>query len=141
MNVRRSAGGDVIILSRGERLFESLTTYAQVNGITHASFQAIGALEDVTIGYYELATREYHFTTYSETFEVASMQGNVTLVEGNPFVHVHAVLSRCDTSLACIGGHIKDARVAVTLEIHARRGEESLVRLHDDTIGLKLISL
>ncbi len=141
MRHRREDTLDVIVLARGESLIESLTTLAAQEGITHASFQGIGAVEDVTIGYYELATKEYHFNTYTETFEVASMQGNIALVEGKPFVHVHAVLSRCDETLGCIGGHIKDARVAVTLEIHLRRGVEAITRLPDDTIGLKLITL
>lgn len=138
---RKTSDGYVAILQRGDLLMDCLMRIARAEGITHASFQGIGAVEDVTIGYYELATKQYHFNTYTETFEVASMTGNITLVEDEPFVHAHAVLSRCDESLACIGGHIKDARTAVTLEVHLRCGAEALVRLPDDTIGLKLISL
>lgn len=141
MKARREGEGSVLVLSRGDALMSSLAAWAEQEGVSHASFQGIGAVEAVTIGYYDLPQKQYHFNTYPETFEVASMQGNITLVEGKPFVHAHAVLSRCDDSLACIGGHIKEVRVAVTLEIHLRRGESALVRLPDDTIGLNLISL
>jgi predicted DNA-binding protein with PD1-like motif len=140
MKTRDVGESFVIVLERGEELFAALSGWAGREEISHASFFGIGALEAVTIGYYDLPQKQYRFNVYSETFEVASMQGNITQVDGKPFIHAHTVLSRCDTTLACIGGHLKEARVAVTLEIHLRRGEGALVRLPDDTIGLNLIS-
>ena len=69
------------------------------------------------------------------------MQGNVALVDDAPFVHAHAVLSRCDASLECIGAHIKEAYVAVTLEIYLTPLSISLLRKHDESIGLKLLDI
>ena len=137
----RDADRCTIVLERGEPVLESIIAACNAEKITSAYFQGIGAVSDVEIGYYTLDTKSYSFTSYPETFEVASMQGNITLVEGKPFVHAHAVLSRCDETLGCIGGHIKEARVAVTLEISMRVLEMPLSRAIDDTIGLKLIAL
>lgn len=133
--------GYVIRLERGEELIPTLTDFCARRGIQAAVFQGIGAVEQVEIGYYSLETREYFFRKENGVFEVAAMQGNVALVDDKPFIHVHAVLSRCDETLECIGAHIKSARVAVTLEVFMTPLDSSIERKLDDDIGLKLLSL
>ena len=56
-------------------------------------------------------------------------------------VHAHAVLSRCDESLETIGGHVKSARVAVTLEMVLWLVSQPLTRVFDENIGLRLLNL
>jgi hypothetical protein len=141
MNVRDAHAGFVIRLERGEELIASITDFCSKRGIRAAVFQGIGAVERVEIGYYDLAKKEYFFRSEEGVFEVASMQGNVALVDEKPFVHAHAVLSRCDESLECIGAHIKEAFVAVTLEIYVTPLDIALARKHDDSIGLKLLNI
>lgn len=133
--------GHTIKLERGEELISTLTRFCADEGVRNAVFQGIGAVERVEIGYYDLGKREYYFKKDEGVFEVAAMQGNVALVDGKPFIHVHAVLSRCDESLACIGAHIKEAYVAVTLEIFMTPLDTSIERTLDEGIGLKLLSL
>ena len=130
-----------IVLKRGEELITTLTAFCEQAGIKNAVFQGIGAVERVQIGYYDLGKKEYFFRNEDGVFEVASMQGNVALVDGKPFIHAHAVLSRADESCACIGGHIKEAYVAVTLEVFLIALDLSVERKLDDTIGLKLLSV
>lgn len=141
MNVRDAEAGFVIRLERGEELIVSITDFCTKRGIRAAIFQGIGAVEKVEIGYYDLGKKEYFFRNETGIFEVASMQGNVALVNDEPFVHVHAVLSRCDETLECIGAHIKEAFVAVTLEIYLTPLNVSLSRKHDESIGLKLLDI
>lgn len=141
MKTTKTTAGYVIKLERGEELIRALTDFCANAGIHNAIFQGIGAVERVEIGYYELSTKTYHFTKDDSVFEVASMQGNVALVDGKPFIHAHAVLSRCDESLACIGAHIKEAFVAVTLEVFLTVLDSSIERKMDDAIGLKLLNL
>jgi predicted DNA-binding protein with PD1-like motif len=141
MEIRDVEKGFVIKLSRGEELMSTLTSFCETRGIQSGVFSGIGAVEHVTIGYYDLNTREYFFREEKGVFEVASMQGNVALVDSAPFIHAHAVLSRCDESLECIGAHIKEATVAVTLEIFLTPFDVVLRREMDETIGLKLLKL
>ena len=141
MKSRTTHAGWVIKLERGEELIATLTAFCKQAGIHNAIFQGIGAVERVHIGYYDLGKREYYFGSEEGGFEVASMQGNVALVEGAPFIHAHAVLSRCDESLGCIGAHIKEAYVAVTLEIFMTVLDTDIGRALDDSIGLKLLDL
>ncbi|HVU75432.1 MAG TPA: DUF296 domain-containing protein [Candidatus Paceibacterota bacterium] len=141
MTHRKTDSGYIIKLARGEELIATLAAWCAEMGIENAVFQGIGAVHEVQIGYYDLAKKEYFFRDEAGVFEVASMQGNVALVEGKPFIHAHAVLSRCDESLECIGAHIKSAVVAVTLEIFLTKLNAGISRKLDDDIGLKLLDL
>jgi predicted DNA-binding protein with PD1-like motif len=138
----RAAGEQfVLALERGEEVIATLTQFAREQGLAAAFFQGLGAVERVQIGYYDLGTKQYFFRSEPGVFEVASMTGNVALVDGAPFVHCHAVLSRCDESCACIGAHIKEAFVAVTLEVLLQPLRTEVNRTLNDAIGLKLLNL
>src|SRR6185312_5713344 len=117
MKVRDVENGYLIRLEKGEPVMRTLTTYCEKNSVMTAVFHAMGAVENSEIGYYDRAKKQYFFRTNPETREVASMHSNVAMIDGNPIVHAHVVLSASDESLACIGGHVKEVTVAVTLEI------------------------
>jgi predicted DNA-binding protein with PD1-like motif len=141
MQSRKTNTGYIIVLARGESLIPTLTDFCAKEGIASATFTGIGAVERVQIGYYDLGKREYFFRDEAGVFEVASMNGNVALVGGKPFIHAHAVLSRCDESLECIGAHIKEAYVAVTLEVFLTPLGTEISRALNEDIGLKLLNL
>ena len=98
-------------------------------------------MEDVEIGYYDLEKRQYVFRQEQGPFEVTNLDGNVTELNEMPLIHAHAVLARCDDTLACIGGHIRRAVVAVTLELCLRQISQPLLREYDEATGLNLISI
>jgi hypothetical protein len=141
MTHKKTDKGYIIKLKKGEELIATLTDFCEREGVENAVFQGIGTVEKVQIGYYDRGKREYYFKEDSGVFEVAAMQANVALVDGKPFIHAHAVLSRCDESLECIGAHIKEAYVAVTLEIFMTVLDSSVERKLDDDIGLKLMDI
>ncbi len=141
MQANQIAGGFFLVFEQGEDIIPLLTTFCEEQEVHWATFQAIGAVEDVEIGYYDLETKEYYFRREEGPFEVANMTGNVAEINQGPMVHVHAVLSRCDESLECLGGHIKSARVSVTLEMSLWRVSLPLMRRYDDDTGLNLITL
>ena len=130
-------------LERGESVLTSIADFCAKRGIAAASFRGIGAIERSKIGYYDLAKKEYGSREYPDAMEVASMIGNVAHVDGVPFVHVHAVLSgiAAGTENQTIGGHVFEASVAVTLEIHLVAFNENITRSMNTDIGLKLLDL
>jgi predicted DNA-binding protein with PD1-like motif len=134
--------GFFVVFERGEDFIPLLVQFCEQEEIHWAQFQAIGALEDVEIGYYDLPTKEYVFRKEAGPFEVASMDGNIAEIEGErPLAHVHAVLSRCDETLETIGGHLRGARVALTLEVCLWLVTQPLIRDLDEETGLNLIQL
>lgn len=120
---------------------QTLTDFCVARGINAGVLHAVGAVKNTEIGYYSLAKREYFFKTFAEDREVASFTGNIALVEGKPFIHAHAVLSAMDDSLSCVGAHVKEAEVAVTLEVYLTPFPTPFVREYDEETGLKLLKL
>lgn len=128
-------------LERGENVFVTLTHFCELEKVTAGVFSAIGAVKNTKIGYYDLATKQYGSKEYAADHEVASMTGNVVLVNGKPFLHIHAVLSGVEPGHEneCVGGHVFAATVAVTLEVHMTVFSEPITRTLDEEIGLKLL--
>lgn len=141
MKVRDVITGFVIKLERDEKVMASLTEFCEKRGIRSGILQAIGAVKNAEIGYYNLEKREYFFKTIPEDREVASLTGNIAIVDGKPFIHAHAVLSAMDDSLSCIGAHLKEADVAVTLEVFLSPFQFNFERKYDEGTGLKLLNI
>lgn len=134
--------GFFLVFARGEDFMSTLISFCEEHEVHWGQFQAIGALEDVEIGYYDLPSREYVFRAEEGPFEVASLDGNISEMAGEePVIHAHAVLARCDDSLECIGGHLRRARVALTLELCLWEVTQPLIRTRDDDTGLNLINI
>lgn len=127
----------IIKVEQGEAVMETLTNFCKAEGIKNASFQAIGAVKDITCGYYALDEKKYYFTDYPDIVEVASLTGNVALKEGEPFLHVHAVFT--DTDNQAFGGHVKEMTVGVVLEVVMRVYDTQIERELDAGIGLWLM--
>lgn len=128
----------IVVLEKGEEVIHTLTQYCKDNAIEYAYFRGVGAVDKLECGYYELGEKQYHFTIYDQMLEVVSMTGNVMLKDGEPFVHVHGVFT--DTTNNAFGGHIKEMRVGVTLEIILTPLTSHTDRQLDDDIGLFLIN-
>jgi predicted DNA-binding protein with PD1-like motif len=145
MNEREvtSRGEYLLRLERGEDVLPSIAEFCKRKGILSASFRAIGAVEQSKIGYYDLPSKKYGQKEYPDAMEVASMTGNVAQVDGQPFVHCHSVLSGIapGTENQPVGGHVFEAKVAVTLEVHLIAFNENISRSLDEDIGLKLLAL
>ena len=134
--------GFFLVFARGEDFIPTLSRFCEENEVHWGQFQAIGALENVEIGYYDLPSREYVWRSEEGPFEVASMDGNISETDGEePVVHAHAVLSRCDDSLETIGVHLRAATVALTLELCLWEVTQPLIRNRDEETGLNLINV
>lgn len=127
----------IIKLERGERVLEILTHFCKDQNIPFATISGIGAVEQVTCGYYDLRTQTYHFTDYPELVEVVSMTGNVSIKEEKPFLHMHAVFT--DQHNQAFGGHVVEMTVGVTLEVILRKLDVVVEREFDEAIGLHVL--
>ncbi len=123
----------------GENAHEVLARLATKENLKGATFSGIGAVKDVEVGYYNLVEKEYHFTKYDALFELVSMSGNISRVNGEPMVHIHASFSGEDNNV--FGGHVKSMVSGLSIEIFLIAVETPLEREHDDFSGLKLLKL
>lgn len=76
---------------------------------------AVGGFQEAEVGWFDREKGGYRHIPVREQVEVLSLVGNVAARDGEPVLHVHAVLGRPDGST--LGGHLLSARVRPTLEV------------------------
>src|SRR5438552_19026901 len=91
-------------LEHGTDMLEGLNEAAAELDLDAGTAQAIGAVSELVIGYFDQARREYRTNSFPSAFEIGSGIGNVSLKDGKPFVHLHVVATGPDG--ASLGGHL-----------------------------------
>lgn len=129
----------VLVFEKGDEVAAGLLDFAKARNLSAASFQAIGALSDVTLGYFQRDKMEYKKIPFREQVEVLSLIGGIATKDGTPKVHAHAVLGRSDAST--IGGHLVEAHVWPTLEVVLTESPAHLRKQIDEETGLALIKI
>src|SRR3990167_720971 len=127
----------VVVLRKGEEVFESLTEFAKQTDVNNAWFQALGAALEVELGYYNLDEQKYSWRVFSGPLEITGLQGNIAQKDGQPVFHAHG--SFADDSYNVVGGHIKRLIVAGTCELFITPLNLKLTRQLDDEVGLELL--
>ena len=128
-----------LIFDKGDEVMQALTAFAEQHGLGGAHFTAIGALSEVTLGYFDRARKDYSKIPIREQVEVLSLVGDVARQDGVPKVHAHVVVGKRDGTAH--GGHLLDARVWPTLEMILTVSPKELARVSDRESGLALIDL
>jgi predicted DNA-binding protein with PD1-like motif len=125
-----------VSLERGEDLLDGLNRAVAELGFRAATLQVIGGLEEATLGYLDPDTQEYVRTTTGHV-EIASGLGNVSVRDGEPFIHLHLVVSGSDG--AARGGHAMEGCRAFVVEAYLRElTGPPPVRLPVDGMALKV---
>jgi predicted DNA-binding protein with PD1-like motif len=136
MNWRREGSRVFIRLQLGDEVHSSLAEVAGREGVSGGWFSGIGAASEVELGYYHLDRKDYDRTLVEGDVEFASASGSLGLVDGKPFVHLHAVVS--DRECVTRGGHLFRAVAAATLEFVLLVAERPIERTRDEETGLNL---
>jgi len=129
----------LVRIERGEEIVESITKFLNEQNIRAGSISGIGAASKVTLRYYSMVDKQYHGKTFEGEFEIASMNGNVSVMNGKIWPHIHIVLG--DIEYQCFGGHLESGIVGVTCEVVIDPLNAELVRFADDDTGLNLWDL
>ncbi|MDF1536837.1 MAG: DNA-binding protein [bacterium] len=92
-------------LPSGADLLESLTAVCRYENVRFGVVTAIGAVSSARLGYYKQDEQEYmECLNIEKGLEIVSCLGNMSLKEGEIFVHTHVILS--DKEGRCYGGHL-----------------------------------
>jgi predicted DNA-binding protein with PD1-like motif len=130
----------VLVFESGEEVTEGLLRFAGEQGLAGAHFTAIGALERVTLGFFESERKDYRKIPIHEQVELLSLAGNIARdTAGNPKVHAHAVVGKSDGTAH--GGHLLDAHVRPTLEVVIVESPAHLCRRMRPDLGVALLDL
>ena len=129
-----------IVFDTGDEVVANLLAFAKEQKLAASHFAGIGACERVTLGFFELGSRDYKKIPINEQVEVMSLIGNIALEEsGEPKVHAHVVVGLQDGTAH--GGHLLEAHVRPTLEVFLVESPKPLRRKMNAEVGLALIDL
>jgi predicted DNA-binding protein with PD1-like motif len=127
----------VIVCGTGDEVMTGLAEFARSERLSAAGIQGIGALSDVTLGYFDWEAKDYDRVRLEEQVEVLSLLGDVALEDDSPQVHVHIVVGKRDGTAH--GGHLMEGHVRPTLELLVTETPVHLRKRIDPASGLALI--
>lgn len=127
----------ILVLKKGEELMEGILDCAMALGIKGATLTGLGAIKNVFLAYYHLDIQQYQTKFFEDSHELISLNGNISLIDEKPFLHIHAAIGKPDYSV--IGGHVMSATVAVTAEIAIVPLKAPIHREFDVDVGLNLL--
>lgn len=129
----------VVRLDAGEKIVETLKALCERDAIGGGFFSGLGAVSDAEIGHFDPDAKGYTWVRLSGPREIVSLTGNITKVDGRPFIHAHIAIG--DNTLAVRGGHLKEAVVSVTCEITLTRFRDDIGRTRDAANGFLKLAL
>jgi len=124
-------------LKPGTGLTDGLLAIAKRENVRTAKVEAIGGVKQLRLAYYNSRAKKYEEHEYDEFFEVAGLIGNITLKDGEPFLHLHGTFGRRDMSV--IGGHVISGTVFPLLEAVFTTTKNEAQRKFDEDTGLNII--
>ena len=128
-----------LVFDKGDEVKTTLERFAQQHDLTAAHFTGIGALSDVTLGYFDWERKEYREIPVEEQVEVLTLAGDVADNNGQPEVHAHLVVG--DRRGRAHAGHLLAGHVRPTLEVVLTKTPSELRKSVDAETGLALIEI
>ncbi|MCK9186292.1 DNA-binding protein [Candidatus Gracilibacteria bacterium] len=138
MKSKKLTNGYILRLEKGEEIITSLTKFCEDNDIKSGSISGVGGTDDVSVKYYDPEQEKYISKKFtSKNFEIISLNGNISLVDGKPFPHVHIMLGDADYNT--FGGHLGSANIAITCEIVIQMTDYIFTRKLDEEFNLNFL--
>ena len=111
--------GNTFILKfeQHEELIRELKKFREEKNIKNASLTGIGAINSITLGFYDTLKQTYIEQSMHRPFELSSLMGNISTEnpDSEPIIHLHATIS--DKDFRTYGGHVFRAIVSKTIEV------------------------
>jgi predicted DNA-binding protein with PD1-like motif len=136
MRYRREQNHYLLVLDKGDELVQSVTDFVKSEELSGGTIRGLGGVTNIELGFFDTLKKEYLRKKFEGFFELANLVGDISLVDGKPFCHLHAVIS--DAEMRTYAGHLFAAEISVTGEIIVTPGEKVERRLNND-IGLSLL--
>ncbi|NLJ90253.1 MAG: DNA-binding protein [Clostridiales bacterium] len=139
MNYKRFNNTIVVRIDKGEEILEELTRICKEEQVKLANVNALGAVGEFTVGLFDTSKKEYYSRDYKGEFEIVSLTGSVTSMDGKVYNHIH--MSAGDIENKVYGGHLSRAVVSATCEMFIHVVDGEVDRKLNEDIGLNLLDL
>lgn len=136
MEYKRFGNTVVLRIDVGEEILATLKEVALKENIKLASVSALGAVDHFVAGLYKVDTKEYLKNTFDGAYEITSLVGTINTMDGEYYNHIH--ITCADEKGQCFGGHLNEARIAVTCEMVINIIDGVVDRKKCDITGLNI---
>lgn len=140
MDYRKFDQAYYIRLDRGDEILSSLTDLCRREGIAAASVKGIGGCGHAAVGVFDPDGKVYRRQEADGMLELISLDGNVTVYEEQPYLHLHATFAYhgADGAAKVLAGHLLEATVLLTGEIVLTPADGRIRRRCDDALGIRV---
>ncbi|OON87875.1 DNA-binding protein [Oribacterium sp. C9] len=112
----RVFGNQIVLrIDRGEEVMETIVKLCEKEKINLGSIVGLGAADHLVMGLYDVEKQEFSEIKLDKPLEITSIVGNITEMDGKPYLHVH--INASDAEGHTYGGHLKAVRISGTSEI------------------------
>jgi len=126
----------IIRMEKGEELIAALKNFCFENKIKLGVISGLGAANKITLGLFKTDTKKYLPKEFLGDYELASVLGNISQMNGEVYLHLHAVIS--DENCQAFGGHLTSAVISGTFEGVIETIDGEVDRKYNENIGLNL---
>ena len=133
---RFSEGRYTVCIANRARVEEAIAALCRDLGIRSASVCGIGAVDEAVLRFYDPATKRYVDRRFEEQMEIAALTGNVSEMDGNVYLHLHATFGRADYT--AVAGHLLSARINGAGERFVTPFDAAAPRRYDPVTGLNI---
>jgi predicted DNA-binding protein with PD1-like motif len=130
----------IVSIAKGEEIITSLQKFCASENITLGNASGIGAAEDIELTHYNAKTHAYTRKKLHGSYEIAALMGNITTVNGKPYIHLHITIG--DPNFKTYSGHLMSATISGACEIFINTLPGTIERYKDEKeTGLNVLKL
>ena len=126
----------IVRMDPGEGILEQVKVLARREHIQLASIQALGAVNDFTVGVFKTDEKKYYANSFQGSYEIVSLTGTINTMDGEFYCHLH--MSAGNDQGHVVGGHLNRAVISATCEMVVTVIPGSVDRAFSPEVGLNL---
>lgn len=123
-------------IDKNEEILEQVKTIALKENIKLASIQALGAINDFTVGVFKVDEKKYYANSFQGNYEIVSLTGTINTMNDQYYCHLH--LSAGNEFGQVFGGHLNKAIVSATCEMVIQIINGKVDRVFNEEVGLNV---
>ena len=137
MEYRKFDNTYIVRMDPGEEILEQVKVLALREHIQLASIQALGAVNDFTVGVFKTDEKKYYANSFQGSYEIVSLTGTINTMDGEFYCHLH--MSAGNDQGHVVGGHLNRAVISATCEMIVTVIDGQVDRQFSEEIGLNLL--
>jgi predicted DNA-binding protein with PD1-like motif len=92
MKYKRFENTIIARIDKGEEILEQIKKIALEENIKLASLNALGAINDFTVGVFKIDEKKYYSNNFIGNYEIVSLTGTINTMNDEFYTHIHMMI-------------------------------------------------